>query len=150
MARQDALLLLHERLVAKREALRAKLGEDIPFSELSRSGVGDVGDAANDGEENEVGTKLASMESRELHQVERAIDQIRAGRYGMCEGCEQAIPIERLKALPFAPLCVECQRTQEETGITSDEFDADWENAYEYEGRMSEREYTIGDLELEN
>lgn len=150
MAREDALLLLHERLVAKRESLRTKLGEDISFSELSRSGVGDLGDAANDGEQNEVGSQLASLESRELHAVERAINQIRTGRYGLCEGCEQPIPIERLKALPFAPLCVECQRVQEEMGVAPDDFDADWENAYEFEGRLSEREFTIGDLEREN
>lgn len=149
MAREDSLLLLHERLVSKREALRNKLGEDIPFSELSRSGVGDVGDAANDGEQNEVGSQLASLESRELREIEHAINQIRVGRYGLCEGCELPIPIERLKALPFAPHCVECQRVQEEMGVAPDELDADWENAFEFEGRLSEREFTIGDLDQE-
>ncbi|MDA1014709.1 MAG: TraR/DksA family transcriptional regulator [Planctomycetota bacterium] len=150
MARNESLLRLHERLIAKRDSLRFKLSDEFKLSELSRSGVGDVGDAANDGEQNEVDTQLASLESRELHQIEQAIHMIRTGRYGMCESCDEMIPIERLKALPFTPMCVECQRVQEEFGSTVDDFEGDWENAFEFEGRMSEKELTLGDLDLEN
>lgn len=148
MARKDALLRLHERLIAKRDALRKKLIEEFDESHPAWSG-GDVGDAASDGEQSELNSQLAALESRELLQVERAITLIREGRYGLCEACEQPIPIARLKALPFTPLCVECQRMQEAYGRDAGGVEADWESAYELEGRLSDRELTLGDIFLD-
>jgi DnaK suppressor protein len=146
MARKDALLRLHERLVAKRDSLRKKLASDFAMTEVSTTG--DEADAANDGAQNELNTQLAALESRELAQVERAIDLIRHGRYGLCEICEQPIPIERLKALPFTPVCVVCQRMQEKLSHNSDIDDADWESAFELEGRLRDRELTLGDIDI--
>lgn len=146
MSRKDALLRLHERLIAKRKTLRRKLSDEISLE--SGESMGDVGDAANDGTKNDLNSQLAALESRELWQVERAIDMIREGRYGLCEMCEEQIPIARLNALPFTPMCVECQRKQEDRGILASD-DADWESVFEHEGRMSDRELTIGDLDLE-
>jgi DnaK suppressor protein len=147
MARKDALLRLHERLVAKRDSLRKKLSDD--FTTITAvSTTGDEADAANDGAQNELNSQLAALESRELAQVERAIDLIRQGRYGLCEICEQAIPIERLKALPFTPVCVVCQRMQEKLSHNSDSDDADWESAFELEGRLRDRELTLGDIDI--
>ena len=146
MARKDALLRLHERLVAKRDSLRRKLADDFTMTEVSTTG--DEADAANDGAQNELNTQLAALESRELSQVERAIQLIRKGRYGLCEVCEQAIPIERLKALPFTLVCVTCQRMQEKLSRNDDSDDADWESAFELEGRLRDRELTLGDIDI--
>jgi DnaK suppressor protein len=147
MARKDALLRLHERLVAKRDSLRKKLSDD--FTTITAvSTTGDEADAANDGAQNELNSQLAALESRELAQVERAIDLIRQGRYGLCEICEEPIPIERLKALPFTPVCVTCQRMQEKLSRNSDSDDADWESAFELEGRLRDRELTLGDIDI--
>ena len=146
MARKDALLRLHERLVAKRDALRRKLADDVIVTPTSTTG--DEADAANDGAQNELNTQLAALESRELIQIERAIDLIRQGRYGVCEICDQAIPIERLKALPFTPVCVTCQRVQERMSYNADSDDADWESAFELEGRLHDRELTLGDIDI--
>ena len=150
MARKDALVRLHQRLTAKRDSLRRKLVEELHLCRDSNSGAGDVGDAASDGVQNEINSQLASMESRELTQVEKAIELIREGRYGVCEMCNAQIPMARLKALPFTPTCVDCQRKQEEMGEDFDDADADWETAYEFEGRMDERELTLGDLDLDS
>jgi RNA polymerase-binding transcription factor DksA len=32
-----------------------------------------------------------------------------AGDYGICESCGEAIPLPRLKAVPYAKLCLQCQ-----------------------------------------
>lgn len=149
MSRKDSLLRLHQRLVAKRDALRKSILEGLKLSQMTDTGVGDTGDAAQDGVSSELDSQLAAFESRELGQIERAIEMIRKGRYGICESCQQSIPIDRLKAVPFTPLCVGCQRDQEETGYSDDGFSADWETACEFEGRMSETELTLGDLEAE-
>jgi len=46
-------------------------------------------------------------ENRE--QVERALERVREGAYGICEGCGHRIPAARLKFQPAATRCVECQ-----------------------------------------
>jgi DnaK suppressor protein len=147
MARKDALLRLHERLVAKRDSLRRKLDDDLTVAQVPVT-TGDEADAANDGAQNELNTQLAALESRELVQVERAINLIRKGRYGICEICETVIPIERLKALPFTPVCVACQRIQERMSHHGEDEDADWASAFELEGRMHDRELTLGDIDI--
>lgn len=149
MARKDALLGLHDRLVAKRNALRAKLIEENKLSRGAAGGHGDVGDAASAAEQGEIDSQLAALESRELHQVSRAIDLIRQGRYGKCEVCRKSIPVARLNALPFAPYCVECQRDLEASGGSMDDHAADWASAYEFEGRMSDHELTLGDIDID-
>lgn len=46
-------------------------------------------------------------ENRE--QVERALQRVREGAYGICESCGHRIPANRLKYQPSATRCVECQ-----------------------------------------
>ena len=51
--------------------------------------------------------------ARDLKLVDRALAEIDAGRYGVCSECEEPIAAKRLKALPFATRCVECQARSE-------------------------------------
>jgi len=149
MARKDALLRLHQLLLAKRDALRERLKEDIRIRKAANHAAGDVCDEANKAEQTEIDSQIAALESRELGQVERAINLIRQGTYGKCEVCGHSIPIQRLKALPFTPLCIDCQREMEQNGQSESDFDADWSTACEFEGRMSQKELTLGDIDLE-
>ncbi len=48
-----------------------------------------------------------------LRWVNRALKKMELGTYGTCERCGNPIPIERLDALPWAILCVECARKGE-------------------------------------
>lgn len=43
-----------------------------------------------------------------LSKVNRALDRVAAGTYGLCESCGNAIPVERLDVLPYSTICVEC------------------------------------------
>lgn len=43
-----------------------------------------------------------------LRKVERALDRIEKGEYGVCESCGEPIPAARLEVLPYATLCVAC------------------------------------------
>ena len=42
-----------------------------------------------------------------LNKVNRALERISDGSYGLCEVCGNAIPVERLDVLPYSTLCVE-------------------------------------------
>ena len=92
--------------------------------------------------------QIAAFESRELAMIEKAILLIKTGRYGKCEVCNKSIPIQRLKALPFTPYCVSCQTELEESGDWPGEASADWETACEFEGRMSDRDLTMKDIDI--
>ena len=43
-----------------------------------------------------------------LSKVDRALERVAAGSYGICESCGNSIPVERLDVLPYSTLCVEC------------------------------------------
>lgn len=118
MARKDALLRLHARLVARRDALRKALnGDQDSFRELAALDiVGDNIDAAVDNANDEISSQLVEIESRELSQIEHALKRIVEGAYGRCEYCGGKIAEARLNALPYTNSCIECQRENERTG----------------------------------
>ena len=45
-----------------------------------------------------------------LDKVERALDRMERGEYGICEACGKRIPVARLEALPYVTLDVDCAR----------------------------------------
>jgi len=150
MSRKDALLSLHKNLVAKRDSLRKQLADDLSLTHGSNAGSGDEADVALDVRQSELHSQLAALESRELHQIERAINQIREGHYGLCEHCHAKIPVARLKALPFTTLCIVCQQKQELHGGSLDEDEAaNWETVFEYEGSRNDKELTMGDIDID-
>jgi DnaK suppressor protein len=120
MARKDALLRLHARLVARRDALRKALNGDVDSLREYHStfDVGDNVDAAVDTANEEISTQLAEIESRELDQIERALKRIVKGVYGRCEFCGGKIAEARLNALPYTNSCIDCQRENERTGAS--------------------------------
>ena len=44
-----------------------------------------------------------------LEKVERSLEAISDGSYGLCAMCEEPIPVKRLRAIPWAVYCVGCQ-----------------------------------------
>ena len=118
MARKDALLRLHSRLVARRDALRKALAGDLDaYREFAALNVvGDSVDAAVDTANDEISSQIVEIESRELGQIEHALQRIVDGVYGRCEFCGGKIAEARLNALPYTNSCIDCQRENERTG----------------------------------
>jgi DnaK suppressor protein len=118
MARRDAIKALRDVLLKRREALRRALSGDLSLlKELSDQSSGDVVDFALDSAHNEISSQLAEVESRELANVDMALERIREGTYGACESCNEQIPLARLQALPYATSCIDCQRELEKNGF---------------------------------
>jgi DnaK suppressor protein len=147
MSRKQALLRLHQRLIAQRDELRKKIADDLGLAYSPDDGINDLGETAHQVEQTELHTQLAALESRELRSIEHAIAMIRQGRYGQCEGCQKPIPIARLQALPFSLYCVECQRKAEVEGMYQAESESNWASAMEFERRSSDRELSLSDLD---
>jgi DnaK suppressor protein len=94
---------IHDRLRMLRATLPAQVAEVKDAEEQS------VQDFAQD-----VELALMEMKSETLGQIDEAIRRVEAGTYGTCANCGREIAEARLKALPFATLCRECQEVQEE------------------------------------
>src|SRR6266536_3703682 len=58
---------------------------------------------------------LMEMESETLRKIDEALLRLEEGTYGVCTECDEAISEARLKALPFASLCRDCQEQAEES-----------------------------------
>lgn len=56
---------------------------------------------------------IAEQERRELMAVDRALAKMATGTFGICESCEEEIPLKRLLVLPEARLCARCQELEE-------------------------------------
>lgn len=125
MARKDSLFKLRDLLVKRRDALRRALAGDLSLLKSLDQTGGDVVDAALDAAQDEISSKLAEVESRELANIEVALERMRSGSYGVCDVCNGKIPLARLNALPYATCCIECQRATENAGGAGG-YGGDW------------------------
>ncbi|HLZ96205.1 MAG TPA: TraR/DksA family transcriptional regulator [Candidatus Dormibacteraeota bacterium] len=66
----------------------------------------DLAQALSDRETTDI---LVHLLDENRAQVERALERVKEGAYGLCEDCGHRIPTERLKYQPAATRCVECQ-----------------------------------------
>ncbi len=74
---------------------------------------GDVVDIASDAVDRTLLDSLNVQDSERLQMINNALDRIRRGTYGLCVLCHKEIPQARLRALPSACLCIECQNKEE-------------------------------------
>ena len=89
MSRNEAIQGLGQILIRRRDALRKALAGDLSsLKALRDQSRGDVLDAALDNAHDEINSQVAEVDSRELAQIENALEQMREGRYGLCQGCE--------------------------------------------------------------
>jgi DnaK suppressor protein len=147
MARKDALSSMRQILIKRRDALRQALAGDLSLlKELRAQTAGDLVDAALDSAQDEISSQLAEVESRELASVENALERMRHGKYGVCEGCNQKIPLARLNALPYATYCIGCQRETEKYGSIGG-HDQDWGRLGDSGG--GESEASLDDVEID-
>ena len=72
-----------------------------------------MADVGTDNFGREMELNIASSENERIRLVEEALEKIEDGTYGDCISCEGKINIERLKAVPYARLCIECARESE-------------------------------------
>lgn len=93
--RQEIIESLRVRLRRYRESLLRRLGGRWPDQEELQAVAADES------------MKIPAFD--ELKRTESALDNIRAGTYGLCCECGGEIAGERLEVIPFANVCVRCQ-----------------------------------------
>ncbi len=131
----------------RRDALRKALAGDLSsLKELREQSSGDMLDAALDSAQDEISSQLAEVESRELAQIENALERMRNGTYGICEVTGKPIPLARLQALPYAIMCIEAQREAEKRGSGGGQM-ANWGQLID--SHPNDPEVVLNDLEMD-
>ena len=72
-----------------------------------------LADTATETYDRELDYTLEENSEHVLAEIDAALRRIENGTYGTCTNCGKQIPEERLEALPWATLCIDCQRDQE-------------------------------------
>ena len=109
------LLSLRERLVGKVDIMQ---GETLKKSRQDASGdlsnvpihMADVG---TDNYERDIMIELIQNGEEGVRNIDTALEKIEEGAFGVCELCAKKINKDRLKAVPYAKLCIDCQREEE-------------------------------------
>jgi DnaK suppressor protein len=61
--------------------------------------------------------------SKQLRDARAALRRIRDGSFGVCEQCEEEIPLKRLVAIPWASLCIQCQEALDSRDVPPEATD---------------------------
>jgi DnaK suppressor protein len=122
-------------LESVRQMLESRMREVAPtrgLRELIRiHQVADPLDMTQQAAEREIAVHNLDRNSALVQRLRSAIARLNDGSYGVCLQCEDEIAPKRLKAIPWAELCIECQdaadrlaTTKEPVGIASAHMEA--------------------------
>ena len=102
-------------LLGKRQVLVEKLRSDLArhWGHVHRELVLDPTEQAGISAEEEIGLTAFSQRTELVKQIDRTLEHLKEGTYGVCEYCGDGISIERLKVMPFAIRCTDCQELWE-------------------------------------
>jgi RNA polymerase-binding protein DksA len=99
---QEALDYLHDENEGQLEDDREEIQSD-----------NHPGDMATSTFDRELDYTLEENVERALAAIDAALERIENGTYGICTNNGEQIPTERLEAIPWATLCIDCKRLQE-------------------------------------
>ncbi len=108
---------MEKRLVELRqEIVESIASEDEDFRSLVNAmGIKDDGDVASDDMMIKKMEALNQIAANRLKSVDAALSRLKNNRYGVCLQCGAKIPEERLRAIPYAVMCVSCKSGEEGT-----------------------------------
>ncbi|MDR0407894.1 MAG: RNA polymerase-binding protein DksA [Campylobacteraceae bacterium] len=113
MKRSDIEFFKNLLLERKEQVLRNIDGAAKEIEGLDISDARDEVDFATLNANNFIDQALSMQQSKELFEIEYALGKIEKGIYGICEMCEEAISIQRLKIKPHAKYCIICREISE-------------------------------------
>jgi RNA polymerase-binding protein DksA len=73
----------------------------------------DLVDVASDDIDRKMIEAIGSQELKRLKLIDSALTRIKQGKYGLCIKCGKRIPADRLTAIPYALMCIDCKTEDE-------------------------------------
>jgi len=86
---------------------------DVRAGGTSSEGVLDAAETSEADIQDEIELALIQMKSETLHKIEEALKRLDEQSYGNCFECGDEISERRLRALPFAVRCKDCEEARE-------------------------------------
>ena len=124
-------------LLDMREKLISEIsGSRIPESLIASSEIGDLVDQAGDERDRELSLLLTDRDKEKLFAINEALEKLKEGSYGICEECGDKIGQGRLKVMPLAKYCVNCQSKIEKDMVLQKKVEED----LKYRGFASDTE----------
>ncbi len=117
MMSPEQLDSLREKLLEKRSLLLGDVESLADQALHTRDGgrlTEHMADQGTDTYEQEFALNLLQSEEDGIREIDDSLERITAGSYGVCENCSESIPFLRLEAIPYARLCTDCKRQEEE------------------------------------
>ena len=106
----ERLEVVRKKLIEQKQDILKKIGKR---KEVTTNQGGDFMDIATDNLEHELNYIFEEREREKLLNIDNAIARMKEGNYGECDECGDDIELERLLALPFTRLCLDCKSKQE-------------------------------------
>ena len=109
---------LKQRLEKERESLVSEISrlEKDCLYKTQREASGDLSgysfhmaDVGTDNFTRDLNLELATVEQRILYEVEKALERLEEGSFGVCQQCKEKINRQRLDAIPYARMCMNCE-----------------------------------------
>jgi RNA polymerase-binding protein DksA len=98
----------------KKEIINKLIAESSEFREiLEDMDPKDLVDIAAEDIDRKTLEALGTQEIKRLRAIDAALSRIENDRYGLCVKCNKRIPTERLTAIPYALMCIECKTSDE-------------------------------------
>ena len=111
----DFILKMEKSLTEqKREIISNLLVSNEDFKEIVEAmDPKDLADVASDDIDRKMIEAIGSQDLKRLRMIESALTRVKQGKYGLCMKCGKKIPHERLEAIPYALMCIECKTAEE-------------------------------------
>jgi DnaK suppressor protein len=100
-------------LIRERRQLLGLLGEDEDQPIRDPEENPDATVIARDYQMLEVDSRLDQLNAQRIERINLALERIDRGEYGICQSCRQPIDPDRLRLMPDAGLCMDCQTQQD-------------------------------------
>ncbi|MDP2912749.1 MAG: TraR/DksA family transcriptional regulator [Candidatus Omnitrophota bacterium] len=119
---KDELKKYKEQLLAERKKVEGDISHiaENTLHKSKRDASGDLSgysyhmaDMASDDYDRDFSLGRVTDEQKVLYAIDEALKRITDGAYGLCLQCDKPISKNRLKALPYTELCIDCQKKTE-------------------------------------
>ena len=106
---------MKEKLIEQKNTILGSLAaQNEDYKKIVEGGEsGDEVDVASDVVDGRLLESLGAQDSNRLQMINNALHRIKQGTYGRCLVCKEEIPEERLEAIPYAFMCINCQSRNE-------------------------------------
>ncbi len=103
-----------DRLLEKRTDITNLYRAELKHGQITdEDGGEDIVDRANNAYSRELSVSISESERQLLIEIDEAIKRLENGEFGVCQNSGVQIPKERLRAVPWARYCIECQELHE-------------------------------------